>query len=146
MTDPADSDLVLLGEGGNPLIVDSINAKGNPIRIDTVRLAFNRVKAKLGIVDDSRGFAIFRKTSAENIAKANQDSPHLVDLFLGHTQRTMAKHYAGQHFDLLHRATDALRGRVRPKLRILRREQSSAGLQSLKLCHGDSPPAVPVPL
>ena len=35
-----------------------------------------------------------RKTSANNIAQANKDSPHLVDLFLGHTQKTMAKHYA----------------------------------------------------
>ena len=81
MTDPADSAFMLRGEQGNPLIVDSINAKGNPIRIDAVRLAFNRVKAKLGLMDDPRGFAIFRKTSAENIAKANQDSPHLVDRF-----------------------------------------------------------------
>ena len=110
MTDPHKSTLVLLGEGGNPLIVDSVNAKGNPIRVDAVRMAFNRVKAKLEIKGDSRGFAIFRKTSAENIGKANQDSPHLVDLFLGHTQKTMAKHYANQHFDLLFKATDELAG------------------------------------
>ena len=108
MTDPRKSKLVLLGENGNPLIVDTVNEKGNPIRVDAIRLAFNRVKVKLEIKNDSRGFAIFRKTSANNIAQANQNAPHLVDLFLGHTQKTMAKHYANQHFDLLFTETDKL--------------------------------------
>ena len=108
MMDARKTNLVLLGENGNSLIVDTINDKGNPIRVDAIRLAFNRVKTKLKMLGDSRGFAIFRKTSANNIAQANQDAPHLVDLFLGHTQKTMAKHYANQHFDLLYKATDGL--------------------------------------
>jgi integrase len=108
MTDPRKSTLVLLGKNGNPLIVETVNDKGNPAQVDAIRMAFNRLKAKLKITGDSRGFAIFRKTSANNIAQANQDAPHLVDLFLGHTQKTMAKHYANQHFDLLYKATDWL--------------------------------------
>jgi integrase len=107
MTDARKSNLVLLGKNDNPLIVETVNGKGNPIRLDTVRLAFKQLKAKL---KDNRGFKTFRKTGADAIAKQYQSAPHLVDLYLAHSDQGMRKHYANQYFDELFKATDWLAG------------------------------------
>jgi hypothetical protein len=57
---------------------------------------------------DNRGFKVFRKTGADEIAKQFQDKPWLTDLYLAHSVKAMKKHYAKQHFDELFKATDYL--------------------------------------
>ena len=58
--------------------------------------------------NDKRSFKTFRKTGADAIAKQFQDKPWLIDLYLAHSPKGMAKHYAKQHFDELFKATDWL--------------------------------------
>jgi integrase len=99
--------LALIGEGGNPLIVERINADGNPIKIDAIALAYNRLTKKTGI-NGGRSFKTWRKVGADQIAKQFQDSPHLIDRYLGHSEKTVRKHYANNHFDELFKATDWL--------------------------------------
>ncbi len=108
MTDPRKSALMLLGENGNRLVSETESANGKPIKVDAIATAFGRMMLKANMADDKRGFKHFRKTSANLIGQNNQDNPHLVDLFLGHTQKSMAKFYAKQHYDLLFAATDKL--------------------------------------
>jgi hypothetical protein len=57
---------------------------------------------------DKRGFKVFRKTGADQIAQQFQDQPWLTDLYLAHSVKAMKKHYARQHFDELFKATDYL--------------------------------------
>ena len=64
-------------------------------------------KALIGL-RDNRGFKVFRKTGADEIAKQFQDKPWLTDLYLAHSVKAMKKHYAKQHFDELFKATDWL--------------------------------------
>jgi len=110
MTNPAKTALMLLGENGNHLVSESETAKGKPIKVDAIATSYARLKAKANMADDSRGFKVFRKTSAENIGKSEEGRkyPHLVDLFLGHTQKSMAKFYANPDFTLLFEETDKL--------------------------------------
>jgi integrase len=108
MTTPRKSAFMLLGENGNPLVSEKDSANGKPIKVDAIGHAFLRLKGKVNMAGDKRGFKHFRKTSADLIAKNNQDAPHLAELFLGHTQKGMVKFYAKQHYDLLFTATDKL--------------------------------------
>jgi len=102
-----DPDLALLGAEGNPLVSEKIKDDGTPSKVDAIGLAFGRLLVKCK-VNDGRGFGIFRKTGADAIAKRFQATPHLVDLYLAHSPRGMRAHYAGQHYDDLHKATDWL--------------------------------------
>jgi hypothetical protein len=86
---------------------EKIKDDGKPSKVDSVHLAFDRLLAKCGI-NDGRGYAILRKTGADAIAKQFQDMPHLVDLYLAHSPKGMRMHYARQHYDELHKATDWL--------------------------------------
>jgi integrase len=99
--------LVLIGENGNPLLVERLNEDQKPVKVDSIRLAFERLKAKTKI-NGRRGFKTFRKTGANQIAEHYQDSPHLVDLYLGHSEKTVRKHYTDRHFDQIFSATDWL--------------------------------------
>jgi integrase len=109
-------DLALMGEEGNPLVSEKIKDDGTPYKVDAIRLAFARLLSKCRTndddtpceINDGRGFAIFRKTGADAIAKQYQDEPHLVDLYLAHSPKGMKVHYARQHYDKLHEATDWL--------------------------------------
>ncbi len=100
-------DLAIVGEEGNALVSEKIKDNGTPYKVDAIRLAFARLLSKCKI-NDGRGFAIFRKTGANAIAKQYQDAPHLTDLYLAHSARGMKVHYARQHYDDLHAATDWL--------------------------------------
>jgi integrase len=106
-TDPRESELVLMGEKGNPLINERIKNDGSPVKTDSIRLAFERLRRKLKM-DGGRTFKHFRKTAADLIAKQYQDKPFLVDLFLAHVPPGTNGHYVSQPFDLLHTATDWL--------------------------------------
>ncbi len=100
-------DFALVGEEGNALVSERIKDDGTPTRTDSIKLAFNRLLKKCDI-NDGRGFAIFRKTGANAIAKQYQDAPHLTDLYLAHSAKGMKVHYARQHYDSLHSATNWL--------------------------------------
>jgi integrase len=100
-------DLAIVGEEGNALVSEKIKDNGTPYKVDAIRLAFARLLSKCKI-NDGRGFAIFRKTGANAIAKQYQDGPHLTDLYLAHSAKGMRVHYARQHYDELHKATDWL--------------------------------------
>jgi hypothetical protein len=98
--------LLLLSEGGNPLVYEKVDpATGKHSKVDAIRSAFNRLRAKCKM-KGNRGFKTFRKTGADAIAKQFQSEPQLVDLYLAHSANGMRKHYANQYFDELHRATD----------------------------------------
>lgn len=113
-TVPKTSQLALLTEGGQPLVRLSIREDGTPSRTDAIGHAFNVLKEKLNQARKEREpkislpFKCFRKTGADRIAKHYQDKPFLVDLYLAHASSGMRKHYAKQHYDELHKATDWL--------------------------------------
>ncbi len=109
---PKDTEFLLTSEHGNPLVRERIDANGKPLKTDSIGHAFSQVKAKLGW-KDRRTFKHLRKTGADMLAKQFQDQPHLVDLYLAHTQKAMRRHYARRHFDALHKATDWLEATLR---------------------------------
>jgi hypothetical protein len=109
MTKGSGDDLLLLGSKGNPLTTERIRDDGNIVLTDTIKLAFDRVKKKLGTYGDGKGFKLFRKTGANDIEKEYQEFPHVRDLYLAHSSRNrVADHYVKRHFDLLFKATDYL--------------------------------------
>ncbi len=113
-TAPEESSLVLLAKRGRPLVHATIKADGTPTKTDSISQAFSRLKKavnegrKKSEPEIKLPFKCFRKTGADQIAKQYQQNPLLVDLYLAHTQTGMKKHYARQHYDELHKATDWL--------------------------------------
>jgi len=106
MTNPNEHDLCLLGERGNPLLYECIRKNGKPYRVDTIRLAFNRIRKECDIAE--RTFTTLRNTGANAIAKNFQKTPWLVDMYLGHSEKATKKFYVATQFDELHKATDWL--------------------------------------
>ena len=94
---PAAAGPVLKNENGGPLITETIRDNGHVSTTDCVKLAFNRLKKQVKLGEDVRGFACFRKTSANAIAERFEDD-RLVDLFLAHSDGAMRKHYTEQHY------------------------------------------------
>jgi len=114
VTDPKTSSLALLTEGQQPLVRLTIKEDGTPSRTDAIGHSFDVLKERLnGAREDDDPeiklpFKCFRKTGADQIAKQYQDKPFLVDLYLAHASSGMRKHYARQHYEELHKATDWL--------------------------------------
>jgi integrase len=109
-----ESSLALLAEGGQPLVRVAIRDDGTPSKTDAIGHGFDVLKANLnqGRKEDEPEiklpFKCFRKTGADQLAKHYQDNPFLVDLYLAHAAGGVRKHYARQHYDELHKATDWL--------------------------------------
>ena len=106
VSDPAKHQLALLGKNGNRLVTEKIRDDGIPSVTDAVKLAFNRVKVKLGMADDERGFATFRKTGS-NILKKHFGN-EVCDLYLAHTTKATRKHYTTETYDTYFDALDWL--------------------------------------
>lgn len=104
------SGLILTGSDGEPLVRDEIGSDGKLKIYDQIAGEFRKVKRKLGMTKDKRGFKHLRKSAANEIAKKYQDKPYLVDQFLGHSVGAMKKHYVNQHFDELYEACEYLDG------------------------------------
>ena len=84
----AGSDLPLVHDE----IVDGVRKKS-----DAIKCMFWRIQRKTG-VNGKRGFYCLRKTAATEIERIN---PLVTEMFLGHAEKGMKKHYAERHFDLL---------------------------------------------
>jgi integrase len=104
-TKGAKDELILRGENGNPLLTDKINSAKNVSGTDVIKLAFERVKKKLGMKDDRRGFAVFRKTGSNEIERWY---PELTEHFLAHAEPGLKRHYVKRHYDELHLAIQRL--------------------------------------
>lgn len=99
--------LFFIGEGGQPLVTGKVKEDGIPSSTDAIKLAFNRLKKQAGFTDP-RGFAVFRKTSANLLNEQFQREPHIIDRFLGHTLAAMRKHYTREFDDAYFSAIDWL--------------------------------------
>jgi len=100
-TDPDQSDLVLLSPRKKPLILEQVNAKGNPTRTDTIRQAFQTLRKKVGT---AKPFKVFRKTGADMIERQYPQTPWLASQYLAHSEGGVKKHYVQNHYDLLFEA------------------------------------------
>lgn len=101
---PGPKGLVLLGAKGNPLIVQEVRPDGMLRHNDTIRLAYARVVKKLGHKGLKWAFKTLRKTGCDLIAREYQKYPHVVDQYLAHGEKKMARHYCDEHFELLFEA------------------------------------------
>ena len=100
--------LLFVSTEGNPLVWGSVGSDGSPTRVDSIQRAFSRLRKKDGVkIRKGLSFKSLRKTGADMLAKQFQKTPHIVDLYLAHSTG-MRRHYAQQHFDELHTATDWL--------------------------------------
>lgn len=107
MTNSDEHELALIGAKGNPLLTKTIKEDGRPHTVDSIKLAFNRVRRACKI-NGKRGFYTLRKTGANAIEKQYQEHPHLSDLYLAHSDKSMKVHYVDRHFDLMEQATEWL--------------------------------------
>ncbi|MEX1039656.1 MAG: hypothetical protein WDZ51_03430 [Pirellulaceae bacterium] len=98
---------VLVDQKGSPLYAEQVNGKGNLITLDSIRLAFDRVKnsKRVGLKGDPRSFKHLRKSAANEIERTR---PDLTGLFLAHSEGGVKRHYVSQHFDELFTETDKL--------------------------------------
>ena len=90
---------------GLPLVHDVI-IDGKRKKSDSIKCCFWRVQNKTKI-NGGRGFYCLRKTAATEIEKID---PLVTEMFLGHTEKGMKKHYAERHFELLDEALEKLEG------------------------------------
>ena len=112
-TDPSISDLVLLTRTGQPLTWRKLRDDGKAIRVDSIKLAFNRLQLKRKI--KGRTFKHFRRTGADLVknryvavepgAKTNAQ---LFDMYLAHKPPKIKLHYDPGDWRELHKATDWL--------------------------------------
>lgn len=119
---PAASEYLLLNQNGNPLYTEKLNANGNHVESDCIRLAWNRFIRSQEKADAAReadgesrrlqeplgGFKYLRKTSANLIEGEYQEAPHIASLFLAHTDNSVKRHYASTAYELLFEAIDWL--------------------------------------
>ena len=121
--------VVLVGYRGNPLITERINLDGKPVRTDSIAQAWTKRRKKAGIEGDGLSFTVLRNSSADEVRKRFEETPHVTDLFLAHTEGAMRKHYTQQHYRLLDEATEyldslyRLGGRERRTERLFREEE-----------------------
>lgn len=92
---------------GLPLVHDEI-FNGKRRKSDSIKCLFWRVQRKTKI-NGRRGFYCLRKTAATEIEKIN---PLVTEMFLGHVEKGMKKHYAERHFELLDEALGMMEGVV----------------------------------
>lgn len=103
--DAKGGDRVFVTGFGLPLVHDEI-IDGKRRKSDSIRCLFWRIQKKTGI-NGGRGFYCLRKTAATEIEKID---PLVTEMFLGHAERGMKKHYAERHFELLDEALEKLEG------------------------------------
>jgi len=106
LSDPTKHKLALIGQKGNSLLTESIKDDGLLKQTNTVKLAFDRLKKKLKLEKDPRGFSIFRKTGA-NLLKQKFGN-EVTDLYLAHTTKAMRKNYVDETYDAYFEALDWL--------------------------------------
>ena len=97
--------LVLVTENGKSLYEEQVNAKGNLVYRDPIRLAFDRVRKRAKLADASKSFKHLRKTAAN---KVELMAPHLTSAFLGHAETATKRYYVARHFDELFEITDRM--------------------------------------
>jgi integrase len=73
---------------------------------DAIKCLFWRAQKKTEI-NGGRGFYCLRKTAATEIEKID---PLVTEMFLGHAERGMKRHYAERHFEQLDEALEKLAG------------------------------------
>lgn len=101
----ADGDFALLNEDGQQLVRMRLKDDGTDSKTDSIRLAFDRLRAKVGVAGSIK---VFRKTSASLLNK-DPRFRGIVSYFLGHSPRTIAeKHYARESDELLAEAVKYL--------------------------------------
>lgn len=66
-------------------------------RSDGIRTEFEKLKKRTGI-NGPRGFYTLRKTAATEIERID---PTVTEMFLGHVERGMKRHYAGRDWKRL---------------------------------------------
>lgn len=93
------TDLCLTSANGEPLVYERI-VKGKLRRTDAIRNAFWRIQRQTGI-QSGRGFYCLRKTAATEVEKID---PWVTEMFLGHSERGMRRHYVERDWDRLDRA------------------------------------------
>lgn len=84
MTDPETTELVLLDECKQPLVVESMDTK--TAKSDCIGRMFGRLKGKLGWTGAGRGHSSLRDTAAQAL-KDNHYPQHLIKQFLGYKNR-----------------------------------------------------------
>ena len=93
----------LTSASGEPLVYERI-VKGKLKRTDAVRNAFWRIQG-LTDIRGGRGFYCLRKTAATEVEKID---PWVTEMFLGHSERGMRRHYAERDWDRLDNAIQQL--------------------------------------
>src|ERR1035437_447238 len=88
-----------------PLVHDGV-VDGVRKKTDAVKCLFWRVQQKTGI-NGGRGFYCLRKTAVTEIEKIN---PLVTEMFLGHAERGMKRHYAERSFGMLDEALGEMEG------------------------------------
>jgi hypothetical protein len=104
-------DRVFATSSGLPLVRDEI-VDGTRKLSDAIKCLFWRAQKRTGI-NGGRGFYCLRKTAATEIEKIN---PLVTEMFLGHAERGMKRHYAERHFELLDEALGKMEGVVGVKI------------------------------
>lgn len=99
MTDPKESDFMLLDERGGMLVTENI--EGVTAINDCIGRCFNRVKSKAKITGKGTGHSSLRDTGADAIKKQFPAYPQIVSQYLGHKATGMQTHYTREHYETL---------------------------------------------
>ena len=105
-SDPDKSTLALLTQDSNPVLNQHIRKDKAVSTSDSVGTAFNRLRRKLGMDKNGKGFKVFRKTGATLIE--HEHGKEMRFLYLAHVESGMGKFYVVRKFQELHTATDWL--------------------------------------
>ena len=100
--------IILKSPRGRILRSNKLTKLGNESKHDVIRIAFSELAKQCPKQTRNKTFKHFRKTSANLVAQHYQKTPHVRDLFLGHSIQGMSIHYADEYFDLVHEACDTL--------------------------------------
>lgn len=87
---------VFLSRFGRPLVSEDYR-NDKLLRSDGIRTMFEKLRMKVGL-EAGRGFYTLRKTAATEIERID---PLVTEMFLGHVERGMKKHYAGRDWKRL---------------------------------------------
>jgi len=106
---------VFLSRFGKPLVQEEYR-NDKLRRSDGIRTMFEKLRKRVGL-QTGRGFYTLRKTAATEIERID---PTVTEMFLGHVERGMKKHYAGRDWERLDAAVDRMdcfidRGPNRPQ-------------------------------
>jgi integrase len=105
---PRGSAFALLDANGQRLVRVELRDDGGTKRNDPIRLAFDRVMAKLKMADDERRFSTLRKTGATTINRLYPRQPHLASQYLAHDDAATKRFYVEEFYETLFAALDAM--------------------------------------